>query len=69
QPALVAFAALAGTASAMTAPTALESRLASYPVEINVNDLSKSELARVNIVLSSGDSQAEIVRRLQSIAK
>ena len=67
--ALVAFTALAGAASAMTAPSALESRLSSYPVEIDVNSLTKSERARVNLALSSGDSPAEIIRRLQSIAK
>ena len=67
--ALVAFATLAGAASANVSPTALESRLATYPVQLDVNSLTSSERARVAIVLSSGDSQAEIVRRLKSIAK
>ncbi|MBM7069532.1 hypothetical protein [Actibacterium sp. 188UL27-1] len=67
--ALVAFAALAGAASANTSPTALQNDLRAYPVQINVSDLTANEQAQVAALISSGDSQAEIVRGLKSIAK
>ncbi|MEL6521901.1 MAG: hypothetical protein AAFQ66_13110 [Pseudomonadota bacterium] len=67
--ALAATVALAGAVSANVSPADLENRLAAYPVEVNVSDLTDSERARVALVINSKDSQAEIVRELQSIAK
>ncbi|MEL6521900.1 MAG: hypothetical protein AAFQ66_13105 [Pseudomonadota bacterium] len=66
--ALVALTGFASAAAANTSATSLESTLQAYPVEINVNALTKSERAHVAAVLASGDSQAEINRQLKSIA-
>lgn len=67
--ALIALTVAAGAASAMTAPSALEAQVAAYPVAIDLNTLSDGEIAQVANLIHSGESSAEIVRGLQSIAK